>query len=254
MNNPFGRGLLERLAGVGHLARWRAASAATQLRRRRRQRRRLPPATSAPPTWSARVTPAATRWRPSTPAIRAWAAQDVGEKILDINCIAVPEFGENGDLVPPYNIRTPTRDEPRPHVFKNFKTDGEQKLQFRVGFFNIFNQAFANTNIGSDINLTLNTTCNVRVPGVPNGAGGTRQRLRPDRRLRLHAADQGQLRQDQPEARPPRHRVRAEVLLLGRCPGSGVRGSVKTRGEPTALPLRFSGIFSGPATRGYRPR
>ena len=30
-------------------------------------------------------------------------------------------------------------------LFKNFEIRGEQKLQFRVGFFNIFNQAFANT-------------------------------------------------------------------------------------------------------------
>ena len=29
----------------------------------------------------------------------------VGEKMLDVNCIGVPAFGENGDLVPPYNIR-----------------------------------------------------------------------------------------------------------------------------------------------------
>ena len=29
-------------------------------------------------------------------------------------------------------------------LFKNFEISGEQKLQFRVGFFNLFNQAFAN--------------------------------------------------------------------------------------------------------------
>jgi hypothetical protein len=96
----------------------------------------------------------------------------VGEKILDINCISVPKFGENGQLVPPYNIRTPTRMNHDLTLFKNFKTVGEQKMQFRVGFFNIFNQAFANTNIGGDIDLSLNTTCKVRVASVPNGAGG----------------------------------------------------------------------------------
>jgi hypothetical protein len=96
----------------------------------------------------------------------------VGEKMLDYNCIGVPAFGQNGDLVPPYNIRTPTRFNHDLTVFKNFEIRGDQKIQFRVGFFNIFNQAFANTNIGNDINLTLDTVCNVTVPSLPNGAGG----------------------------------------------------------------------------------
>ena len=96
----------------------------------------------------------------------------IGEKILDINCISVPEFGKNGDLVPPYNIRTPTRTNHDLTLFKNFAISGDQKLQFRAGFFNIFNQAFANTNVGNDINLTLDTTCRVRVASLPNGAGG----------------------------------------------------------------------------------
>ena len=97
----------------------------------------------------------------------------VGDKILDVNCISVPAFGENGDLVPPYNIRTPTRQNHDLTLFKNFEIRGDQKLQFRVGFFNIFNQAFANTNIGNDINLQLETVCNRTVPSLPNGAGGT---------------------------------------------------------------------------------
>jgi hypothetical protein len=96
----------------------------------------------------------------------------VGTKILDINCIAVPAFGKNGDLVPPYNIRTPMRTNHDLTLFKNFKTVGQQKLQFRVGFFDLFNQAYANTNNASDINLLLDTTCKVHVASVPNGAGG----------------------------------------------------------------------------------
>jgi hypothetical protein len=97
----------------------------------------------------------------------------VGEKILDLNCISVPAFGENGDLVPPYNIRTPTRMNHDLTLFKNFAIRGDQKIQFRAGFFNIFNQAFANTSIGSDINLTLDTVCRKTVASLPNGAGGT---------------------------------------------------------------------------------
>ncbi|MDP9224717.1 MAG: hypothetical protein M3P18_12860, partial [Actinomycetota bacterium] len=98
----------------------------------------------------------------------------VGEKVLDVNCISVPKFGENGDLVPPYNLRQPTRFNHDLTLFKNFQVKGDQKVQFRVGFFNIFNQAYASTGAdSSDINLLLDTTCRVTVSGVPDGAGGT---------------------------------------------------------------------------------
>ena len=149
---------------------------------------------------------------------------DVGDKLLDINCISVPAFGELGELVPPYNLRTPTRMNTDITLFKNFEIKGDQKLQFRVGFFNVFNQAFANTFIGGDVDLTLDTRCKVRVAGVPNGAGGTVDALRPDQGLRVHAADDRQLREDQPEARPPRHRAGPEGLLLA------------ARGTPAGLP------------------
>ena len=97
---------------------------------------------------------------------------NVGEKLLDLNCISVPEFGNNGALIPKYNIRTPTRMNQDLTIFKNFAIHGDQKIQFRTGFFNIFNQAFANTNIGGDINLTLDTVCNVKA-NAPNGRGET---------------------------------------------------------------------------------
>jgi len=97
----------------------------------------------------------------------------VGDKMLDLSCIGFPEFGSNGQLVPPYNIRTPTRYNQDLTLFKNFAIRGDQKVQFRIGFFNLFNQAFANTNIVNDINLTLDTVCNVTVNGVPNGTGAT---------------------------------------------------------------------------------
>jgi hypothetical protein len=96
----------------------------------------------------------------------------VGEKLFDINCLSVPEFGKNGDLVPKYDLRQPTRYNTDLTLFKNFSTVGEQKLQFRVGFFNIFNQAFATTAVDvNDINLVLDTRCRVRVTGVPTGNG-----------------------------------------------------------------------------------
>ena len=97
----------------------------------------------------------------------------VGDKILDVGCIAVPEFGQNGDLVPPYNLRTPTRFNQDITLFKNFGITGDQKLQFRIGFFNLFNQAFATTSVDvNDINMVLDTRCRATVPSVANGAGG----------------------------------------------------------------------------------
>ena len=97
---------------------------------------------------------------------------DVGEKLLDLNCISVPDFGQNGDLLSKYNIRTPTRTNHDLTLFKNFAIHGDQKIQFRAGFFNLFNMAFANTNNANDINLALDTVCNVKQV-VSNGAGGT---------------------------------------------------------------------------------
>jgi hypothetical protein len=97
-----------------------------------------------------------------------------GEKLLDINCIKVPDFGTNGDLVPPHDLRQPMRYNHDVTLFKNFAIRGDQKVQLRVGFFNIFNQAFATTAVnGTDINLTLNTVCRRQVASLPNGAGGT---------------------------------------------------------------------------------
>jgi hypothetical protein len=96
----------------------------------------------------------------------------VGEKLFDINCIGIPAFGDNGDLIPPYNLRMPTRINHDLTVFKNFAIHGDQKIQFRVGFFNLFNQAWVTTNSAADIDLVLNTTCNVSRNGVPNGVGG----------------------------------------------------------------------------------
>jgi hypothetical protein len=56
-------------------------------------------------------------------------------------------------------------------LFKNFGLGGDSRLQLRVGFFNLFNQAVPDLMQG-DIDLNLQVECNVRVDGVPNGAGG----------------------------------------------------------------------------------
>jgi hypothetical protein len=96
----------------------------------------------------------------------------VGDSILDLNCIQIPSFGQSGPYVTPYYLRFPSRVNFDLTLFKNFPIGkGAKKLQFRVGAFDIFNQAVPGTS-GQDINLTLNTTCNVHVNHVPNGVGG----------------------------------------------------------------------------------
>jgi hypothetical protein len=98
----------------------------------------------------------------------------VGEKMFDIAALQIPNItaGELGSIIPPFNLRTPTRMNHDITIFKNFPIRGEQRLQFRAGFFNIFNMAYASPGISGDIDLVLETRCNVRVRGN-NGIGGT---------------------------------------------------------------------------------
>jgi hypothetical protein len=101
------------------------------------------------------------------------SGSNVGEKLLDLNCIGFPAFGKQGDVLSPYNLRTPSRANTDLTLFKNFPIKGEQKLQFRVGFFDLFNTAYTTFSVAqSDVNLTLNAVCNVTVNHVPNGTGG----------------------------------------------------------------------------------
>jgi len=105
---------------------------------------------------------------------------NLGDKILDVSKIGIPSaVGQTGALSPPFYLRLPSRSNFDVSFFKSFKISESKSLQVRTGFFNIFNQAYptridvANAN-NSDINLTLNTACNVHVDGstIPNGAGG----------------------------------------------------------------------------------
>ncbi len=103
----------------------------------------------------------------------------LGDRILDIGAITIPGFGVSGPAVAPYYIRTPSRSNFDVSFFKNFKFSESKSLQFRTGFFNIFNQAYPTTIIPNgavtDINLTLATTCNVTTTTpTPNGIGGER--------------------------------------------------------------------------------
>ncbi len=104
----------------------------------------------------------------------AGGSGNVGDKILNIGCIGIPTYPGNGPYSQPYYMRSPNRSSADLTIFKNFALGGSKKLQFRAGFFNIFNQSFATYNLGfEDIDLNLNTTCNVKRDNVPNGVGGT---------------------------------------------------------------------------------
>jgi hypothetical protein len=96
---------------------------------------------------------------------------DAGDRLLDPSQIAIPELGGSGPFDPPYDLRLPGRWNFDLTVFKDFDLGGTKRLQLRIGFFNLFNQAAPVT--PDDIDLTLRTICNVRVDGVPNGADGT---------------------------------------------------------------------------------
>lgn len=120
--------------------------------------------------------------------------KNVGERVLDLSAIGIPAFGTTGPVISPFYFRTPNRQNWDISLFKNFRIRETKNLQFRAGFFNIFNQAFPknidNQNASnSDIYLTLETVCRrtaVNRPLVladgtitsftqtfPNGLGGT---------------------------------------------------------------------------------
>ncbi|MEJ7616674.1 MAG: hypothetical protein WKF30_06820 [Pyrinomonadaceae bacterium] len=93
----------------------------------------------------------------------------LNERIFDISAISIPSLGESGSTISPFYIRGPNRWNHDITFFKNFALsgDGARRIQFRAGFFNIFNQAYA-----SGINLALDTDCVARVDGIRNGSGG----------------------------------------------------------------------------------
>lgn len=104
--------------------------------------------------------------------------KSVGDRILEISAFQIPAFLDSGPRQPPFYMRTPSRSNFDVSFFKNFQVSERQKFQFRIGFFNIFNQAYptqinVDQPLQSDIWLTLQTQCNRRVDNVPNGIGGT---------------------------------------------------------------------------------
>jgi hypothetical protein len=109
----------------------------------------------------------------------------LGDKLFDISALQIPAFGQTGPSQPPFYLRAPSRSNFDVSFFKNFNFSESKKLQFRAGFFNIFNQAYPNrydvaNPTNSDIYLTLNTVSLDRDANgnckttAPDGNGGTR--------------------------------------------------------------------------------
>jgi hypothetical protein len=99
-----------------------------------------------------------------------------GQRVLDLGAIQIPGLGSTGAQVQPFYLRAPHRWNHDVSFFKNFRVTEAKKIQFRAGFFNIFNQAypvFNTNNSQSDVNTALIVDCNVKMDNVPNGAGGT---------------------------------------------------------------------------------
>jgi hypothetical protein len=112
---------------------------------------------------------------------------NLGAAYVDASAFVMPAFGTNGPAQSPFYMRSPTTKNWDVTFFKNFKISESKKLQFRAGFFNVFNQAFANPDLGdiagqSGNTLSLNTLNNYdpqyvgsvcyQIPiGTPNGTG-----------------------------------------------------------------------------------
>jgi hypothetical protein len=99
------------------------------------------------------------------------------QRIFDLSAIGIPAFGTTGSYESPFYIRSPHRMNHDISFFKNFRITEAKRIQFRAGFFDIFNQAYPrysqyNGQNLNDINTTLTANCNVHVNHVPNGTGG----------------------------------------------------------------------------------
>jgi len=90
---------------------------------------------------------------------------NLGAAYVDASAFVMPAFGANGPAQAPFYMRSPTTKNWDVTFFKNFKISESKKLQFRLGIFNVFNQAFANSDLGdiagqSGNTLSLNTLPN----------------------------------------------------------------------------------------------
>ena len=173
----------------------------------------------------------------------------VGETLLDVDCIKVPDFGTNPSLVPPYDIRTPSRmthDLTRVQELRAARLAEAavprrllQHLQHRLRGDRDRQRR------GSDARHEVQP---------PRGSRAERRRrlrrwrVRSRRRVFVHGRHESELREDQHPAWSPGHRVRAEVLLLA---GSPV--SVRDMTVPDAFWIGASHQVEPPLNRVSKP-
>jgi hypothetical protein len=102
---------------------------------------------------------------------------DLNGRYLDVSAFGVPAFGSSGPFQSPFYLRAPTTSNFDVTFFKNFNFTESKKLQFRLGLFNVFNQAFANSDLG-DIaglngqSLALNTLNVIDPSSIVRDANG----------------------------------------------------------------------------------
>jgi hypothetical protein len=99
-----------------------------------------------------------------------------GDRLLDLSAIAVPEFGQDGQPQPPFDLRTPGWTNLDLTVSKHVRVGGDRQFQLRAGVFNVFNTTYFGRIVNGawvgDVDLRLDTRCKVQVNNVPNGMGG----------------------------------------------------------------------------------
>jgi len=81
----------------------------------------------------------------------AGGGTSIGETLVRADAFGIPTFPETGPYNSPVYIRTPSQYFNDVTLLKNFALGGDKKLQFRVGFFNIFNMAFNSGGLANDI-------------------------------------------------------------------------------------------------------
>lgn len=103
------------------------------------------------------------------------------------NCFAIPAQGTNGSIIWPY-IKGSAYFNSDLSIYKNFKLNEKQKVQFRFSAFNFLNHALPQFGLSNDLNLVL-------------GSGGTNTNTPNERQSCVHC-------------RPPCGGVGSQVQLL----------------------------------------